>query len=323
MAAVATSYGTYTAKGIREDLSDMISNISPEDTPVLSMAGRESVSNTLFEWQTDALESPNTANAVVEGDDVTQFPVQNPTVRVGNRTQISRKLIAINGTLEAVDKAGRKSEMAYQTAKKSAELKRDQEAIINQNIGADAGGVTTARLTATLGAWLKTNVDKASDGTNPTYTSGVPSTARTDGTQRAYTETLLKNAVQLAWASGADVGKFVHLLGPVNKVKASAFSGVATKTIQQTAAKAATIIGAADVYVSDFGTFEIRANRFQRERDGWFLDGRFLKICYLRPYKITPLAKTGDAEKRMLLAEWGVKMKNEAAHAAVFDLTTT
>jgi hypothetical protein len=328
MAAITTAYDTYGVKGIREDLTNDIYNISPEDTPVLSMAGRESVRNTLHEWQTDTLEAAVTTNKVVEGDDIstTVFPAVAATARVGNYTQISRKLIAINDTLEAVDKAGRASEKAYQLAKRSAELKRDMEYTINSMQAGNAGGPTTARATACLGAWLKSNTyfdATTTPGVDPTYTAGVPDTARTDGTQVAYTETILKYVVAAGWSSGADVSRWVHLLGPVNKAKASAFSGVATATYNQNTPKPFAIIGSADIYVSEFGTFTIKANRFQRERDGWFLDPRYLKVGYLRPFKMVPLAKTGDAEKMMLLAEWTLVVSNEAAHGASYDLTTT
>ena len=159
MAIVANTYTRYTAKGLRESLSDVISDISPSETPILSGAGKSTAKQTLFEWQTDALASADTTNAQIDGDDIDTFPEITPTVRVGNYTQISRKLLVISGTLEAVDKAGRKSELAYQIARRGKEIKRDQEAIILSNQGGDAGGTATARQTATLGAWLKTNVD--------------------------------------------------------------------------------------------------------------------------------------------------------------------
>lgn len=319
MTIVTNQFQTFDAKGIREDLSNIISNISPEDTPVYSMAGKGKVSNTLFEWQTDSLAAAG-ANAQLEGDDITTFPSTSATSRVGNYTQISRKLLILSGTLEAVDKAGRRSELSYQLAKRGAELKRDIEATILSNVAGSAGSSSTARTTATLGAWVKTNVSKDAGGTNPTYTSGVPNLARTDGTVRTFTETILQSVISLLWASGGQT-KYLFV-GPVNKVRVSAFAGVATKTFNRDAEKPTAIVAAADVYVSDFGKLSVMADRFQRERDAWFLDPEYISVPVLRPFQTIELAKTGDAEKRMLLVEWGLKVLNEAALGLAADLDT-
>jgi Family of unknown function (DUF5309) len=283
---------------------------------------------TFFEWQTDTLASPDTANAQLDGDDVNPFDVTTPTTRVGNYVQISRKTVIISGTLEAVDKAGRKSELAYQLAKRAAELKRDQESILLTNQGASAGSVSGARKTGSLAAWIKTNsfstdngyVFGVVDGNAPVYTN-IPTDARTDGTQTPLTEARVKTGMLAAYTQG---GKPEMLMvGPYNKTVTSGFQGVATKTFYQSAVEETAIIGAADVYVSDFGTISLVPNRFQRERDGWLIDPEFAAVIFLRPYMTEPLAKTGDAEKRMLLAEWGLKVHNEKAHAGIFDLTTS
>lgn len=298
----------------------MIHRISPEDTPFMSNAGRGKAQQTFFEWQTDELSSPNTSNTVVEGDDVSSFDAVTPTVRLGNYTQISRKTLVLSETEEVVNKAGRKSEEAYQKAKKSAELKRDMEAMLLANNGAVAGDDSTPRETGSLLAFVKTNVDKAGDGANPSYTN-IPTGSRTDGTQRAFTEPLLKNVVAGTWAEG---GKpTTVMVGAFNKQVASGFSGIATKNINQTAAKAATIIGAADIYVSDFGVLQIVPNRFQRARDAHVLDFDLVEVMYLRPFKWTPLAKTGDSRKHMLVVEYGLKVKQEKGLGLVADLTTS
>lgn len=319
MTIITNQFQTFDAKGIREDLSNVISNISPEDTPVYSMAGKVKVSNTLFEWQTDSLAAA-AANAQLEGDDITTFPSTTATSRVGNYTQISRKLMILSGTLEAVDKAGRRSELSYQMAKRGAEIKRDIEATILSNVAGSAGSASAARTTATLGAWVKTNVSKDAGGTNPTYTSGVPNLARTDGTVRTFDETILKSVISLLWASGG-TPKYLFV-GPVNKVRTSAFAGIATQTFNRDAEKPTAIIAAADVYVSDFGKLSVIADRFQRERDAWFLDPEYIEVANLRPFQTIELAKTGDAEKRMLLVEWGLKVLNEAALGLAADLDT-
>ncbi len=321
MAILTNTVQTYDRKGLRESLSNMIYNISPTEVPFMSNAGRGSAKATLEEWQTDALAAVDTANRAIEGDDITTFPSASATTRVGNYLQISRKLVIVSDTVEEVDKAGRKSEEALQLAKRAKELKRDMEAICLDNQAGSAGSSSTGRQIATLGAWVKTNVDKDAGGTNPTYTTGVPNAARTDGTVRTFTETILKAVMQSCFNNGANPDTL--MVGPFNKGIVSAFTGIATKTIQQTAVKASAIIGAADFYVSDFGTLAVVANRFQRERDAWFLDFSYVSVAFLRKFRTTKLAKTGDAEKRMIVAEWTLKVHNEAALGLAADLETS
>lgn len=321
MTAITNTYQTFTAIGQREDLENTIYDITPTDTPFMSNGGRGNMSGTVHEWQTDVLASPDTGNAHIEGDDITSFPATAVTVRLGNYAQISRKLVLVAGTLDAVNKAGRSSEMAYQLAKRSAELKRDMEAISLENIGGSAGAAGTARQMATMGAWIKTNVSKEAGGTNPTWTSGVPGTARTAGSTRALSETLFKAAIQAMWDTGADL-KFA-MAGPANKQNLSQMNGIATNNFFQSADEQASIIGAADVYVSDFGVLSIVANRFQRDVDVWLVDPAFYSFIFLRSFRSEKLAKTGDADKRMLLVEWSLKVSNELAFGLVTDLNTT
>ena len=192
------TYKTYTAIGQREDLSDVIYNISPTDTPIMSTIGKTNATAVYHEWQTDSLAAATTANAAVEGDDATDATM-SPTVRVGNYTQIVQKTIKISGTLEAVDKAGRRSEKAYQLAKASAEIKRDMETIITANQGRTAGDSSTARKLGALLSWIKTNTSAGTSGADPT-TIGV--STRTDGTTRSFTETILKDVIQKVYTSG-------------------------------------------------------------------------------------------------------------------------
>ena len=320
MAIVTNTFTTFDAKGIREDLSNIITNIAPEETPYMSNIGRESISNSLFEFQSDTLAAA-AANKQIEGDDVASFDAVTATVRLQNYAQISRKTIILSATEEVVNKAGRRSELAYQIAKRSAELKRDQEFTMLNGAVAAAGSTSTARGTASLGAWVKTNVDKQTDGTNPSYTT-LPSSARTDGAVRTFTETILKNVIQQVWAAGGTPK--ILMTGPVNKQRVSGFSGIASSRFNINGGeKPATLIGAVDVYVSDFGNVSVIANRFQRERDAWVLDPEYAKMVVLRPYQQIELAKTGDAEKRMLLVEWGHKVLAENAHGLAADLVTS
>jgi len=326
MSQTANTFDTYNAKGIRESLSNVIYNISPEETPFMSNIGRENVKNTYFEWQTDSLAAASTTNAQVEGDDVSSYDSTAATTRIGNYTQVSHKTVLISGTLESVDKAGRRSELAYQLAKRSAELKRDMESIMLCNQKADGGssGVSTAlRKTGSLLAFIKSNTDKGTGGADPVYTTS-PNATRTDATDanlRTFTESILKSVIQKVWASGGNPK--LLMVGPVNKQRVSGFAGIAGIRREVTGNRQATIIGAADVYVSDFGAVSVVPNRFQRERDAFVLDPEYASVAFLRPFNTIDLAKTGDAEKRMIVVEYGLKVNNEAAHGIAADLTTT
>jgi hypothetical protein len=326
MSQTANTFDTFNAKGIRESLSNVIYNISPEETPFMSNIGRENVKNTFFEWQTDSLAAASTTNAQIEGDDVGTYDSTAATVRVGNYTQVSRKTLILSGTLESVDKAGRRSELAYQLAKRSAELKRDMESIMLTNQKADGGsaGTSTAlRKTGSLLAFLKTNTDKGTTGADPSYTT-QPNATRTDATAanlRTFSETILKSVIQKVWTAGGTPK--ILMVGPVNKQRVSGFQGIAEIRREVTGNKPGVIIGAADVYVSDFGAVSVVPNRFQRERDAFVLDPEYAAVAFLRPFQTVELAKTGDAEKRMIVVEWGLKVNTEAAHGLAADLTTT
>lgn len=327
MAQPANLFDRYGGtKAVREDLSNIIYNISPEDTPFMSSVGKENVNNTYFEWQTDALAAASSSNAQIEGDDAT-LDARAATSRVGNYTQISRKVVGVSQTVEAVDKAGMKSYLAYEMAKASAELKRDMETILLNNQAAVVGNSSTARKTAGLPAWLRTNTSKGGSGADPTLsatTDGYPNAARTDGTQRNITETIFNDAVQQVWTQGGDPK--IALMGPVNKRKASAFAGIATNRISQNNGNgvgAFAIVAAADIYLSDFGKVAFVPSRFQREREVFVIDPEYASVGYLRNFQTTDLAKSGDSTKKMIIAEYGLKVKTEKSHAIIADLNIT
>lgn len=318
MAKFAGTYNTYTTIGIKEDVSDTIYNISPKLTPFMSNCGKGDAAQSLFEWQIDALAAVDLNNARLEGDNKTSVDTSTPTTRVGNYCQISDKTAAVSGTNEATAKYGRGSDLAYNMAKKSSELKRDVESILLSNQAAAAGADDVSpRKTASILAFIKTNDDFGAGGASPVWTN-IPTAQRTDGTLRTWTETILKAVMLLCYNSGAEPDTI--MLGAALKQTTSTFAGVATKTIQQTAVKAAAVIGAVDFYVSDFGTLAIVPNRFMRVRDALFLDFNFIDVAYLRPFFTKPLSDTGDAEKRLLLGEYGLQVKNEAALGLAADL---
>lgn len=312
------TYQTYTAIGQREDLSDVIYNISPTETPFMSSVGKSKATAVYHEWQTDSLAAVNVSNAAVEGATASDATM-SPTSRVGNRTQISQKTVKISGTLEAVNKAGRKSEKAYQLAKASSEIKRDMEAILLSNQVAASGNSTTARTLGGLQTWLNSNY---SGGTNGTAGSGG-TTARVTGTDRAFTATQLNTVMQSAYTNGGS--PTMLLVTPAQKVVASTFTGIATRYRDVPANQQAQIINAADVYVSDFGIIQIVPDRFIPNSDSddtaFLLDTEMAAVAYLRPFQTVELAQTGDAELTQLLVEYTLEVKNEAAHGIISDLT--
>ena len=314
MAQPTNTFDTYDSVGEREDLSDVIYSISPTDTPFISSAAKTRATAVLHEWQTDSLAAAVTNNAVIEGDEATH-DASTATTRLSNSTQIMDKTVVITGTQEAVDKAGRASELAYQIAKRAKELKRDMEATVTGNIAEVTGGSGTARKMGTLGSWVISNDDFASDGASGT---GLGNTARTDGTQRAFTEAQLKSVIKSVWNAGGDPSMI--MVGPFNKQKLSGFTGNSTRF---DAGADATLYTSVDVYASDFGQLQVVPNRFSRDRDAWVLDMNYWGIAFLRDFTMHELAKTGDTEKRQLLVEATLESRNEGASGLVADLTTS
>lgn len=313
------TYQTYTAVGQREDLTDVIYNISPTETPFMSSIGKTTATARLHEWQTDSLASVNTSNAAIEGATASDATL-SPTVRVGNRCQISQKTIKISGTLESVNKAGRRSEKAYQLAKASAEIKRDMEAILLSNqVAADGNGSSTARVLGGLQTWLNSNYNGGTDGT----AGNLGTTARVTGTDRAFTSTLLNTVMQSCYTNGGS--PTMLLVTPAQKVVASTFTGIATRYRDVPANQQAQVIAAADVYVSDFGIIQIVPDRFIPNADNddcaFLLDTEMASVAYLRPFQTNELAKTGDSEMTQLLVEYTLQVNNQAAHGIIADLT--
>lgn len=313
MAVPSNTMQTYTGTINREDLSDMVYMISPTETPLLSGAGRSKAANTLHEWTTDVLAAAAN-NAQIEGDDtLTAAGVVNPGTRVQNRTQISRKVVRLSGTQQAVNSAGNLYTMGKQMAKASAELKRDMEVALCQNTTAVVGAAGTARQTRGLEGWVATNNSLGASGVAPNPTSN---TAPTDGTQRAFTEALLKSVLNLCWTAGGNPDTI--MVGGTQKQLFSSFNGGGTQMGNLDDKK---LISAIDVYVSDFGTLKIVPNRFQRARTAFVLEMEKWKVAYLRPFQTEDLAKTGDSDAKHIVVEYALEAANEAASGAVRDLT--
>jgi hypothetical protein len=318
MALPTNTFATFEAIGNREDLSDVIYRIDPTDTPFMNGVEREKASAVNHEWQTQALASADNTNAQLEGDDANTTAV-TATVRLGDVCQISTKVARVTGSQRAVDHAGRDDELAYQEMLKGLELKRDMETILcgtNQN--KNTGNDTTARKTASVLSWIKTNTSKGATGSDPATADGAGT--RTDGTQRAFTEANLKTVLQNIWTSGGKPD--VIMVGAFNKQVFSTFTGRATQ-IEPTKPKK--IIASVDAYESDFGVLKITPNRFQRSRDALVLWMEMWAIAYLNGRRMIsiPLAKTGDSDRRMMLSEYTLVARNEKGSGGVFDLTTS
>ena len=312
MAVSATN--SYTGKGIAESFEDIIFDISPEDTPLLSMAKRMSAGQTYHQWQTDALAAAAT-NASVEGDDAS-FATLAATTVLGNYTQISRKTVQISNTYDVVRKYGRKSEVAYQLMKAGKEMKRDMEYAIVRNQASSAGGAATARTSAGIESWITNRViaTGSTSGTTPGFSNGTVA-APTDGTKVTFIEADLKSALQLAWTDGGEPSTI--LMSATNKARFSGFAGIATKYNNVQGTTQATITGAADVYVSDFGNHTVKLDRFMRDEAVLCIDPGYVGLASLRPLSKEELAKTGDSTKWLLTAEYALVVQNPDAHAKV------
>lgn len=333
MAQFTNTFDAYDVKGAREDLADDIFRVTPSDTPFVSSIQRTVAKAVYHEWQTDSLASVDTANAQIEGD---EFAFTDPaaTVRVGNRCQILRKTYLISNTLEAVDKAGRESEIAYQRIKKGLELRRDIEAMcIGKNASSVTGDNTTARVSGSLSSWLSTNdigtpgaatANRGTGGAAGGFSSGNTVLA-TDGTVRTFAQGMLDAVIGDMWENSGNVQDAVVHAGATQKKSLTGFDGIAGTVFHE--AKDRTIMATADVYASQFGDIKIVPNRYIRktssvDREVYIVRPSYAALAVLRPIQEVRPAITGDAEKRVLITECTLEVRNEAAHGVVADLTT-
>ena len=325
LTGTTTTVGVGTAGGLREDLSDVIFDLFPEDTWCLTHFDKEEANATYTEWLAQELASP-AANFQPEGNDGTFASLTAPT-RYGTFMQISNKAFLVSDTLEAVNKAGRKSEVARGAIVKMRELKRDMEYTICQNQIATAN-VTTGRATAGIECWLgdatssaivASNLVRATTAATAStapVTSGYAGTAVVDGTTTgAFNSAVLNLALEGAWQEGGDAR--VILCTAKQKALLDAFTSVATRFVDVSKGAQASITGAANVYVSDFGVHQVILNRYGRDSVVLCLDPSYWAIRFLRkPFK-RELAKTGDARKYEVITEWGLVARNWKANSKV------
>jgi Family of unknown function (DUF5309) len=311
---IANTFNTYNANDLREDLTDVIWNVSPTETPFCTSIAKAKATQPLHQWQTDVLAAANTANACVQGDDITSFDAVTATVRLTNNTQISRKDLIISNTQEASIKAGMKSEVAYQVQKKGRELRRDIESILLLNQAAVASASGTAPTTAGVPSWLVTNINMGAGGAAP---NGLGTNTRTTGTDRTFTESLLKNVLELVFTNAGDQPDMM-LVPPTLKQTTSTFPGNATRYMD---AAGKEIIAGVDVYESDFGSLKIIPDRFADSATALVINSDLWALAWLRPIQLITLATTGDASKRLIIGEYALEARNEKGNGAVYDVT--
>lgn len=312
------TFTTFDQTNIREDLINLIYNVDPYKTPILNMAKRVEATQTNHEWDTDALASQNLANAAIQGANASGSTLI-ATTRLGNYTQISQDTVVISGTSQAVIAAGGSNKMGYQVNKTAKALKRDMEGIITYNQAKLVGNSSTASLLGGLPAYLITNVEynSTNGGANPSDGTGAQ-TRTYASSSTAITEATVKAMLQLVYTNSGDCPEY-GFVSPANKQNISGFSGPGTRFVE---VEDKTLMTAVDVYSSDFGDIKIIPDIFlANHRDTFWINPAYLRCAYLRPFQVTPLAKTGDADQKQLLAEYTLEVGNEKAHGAIFDTT--
>lgn len=317
-------------ENVVDDVHDVITNIAPTETPFHMRAKREDASSDLHEFLSDTLRAAVSSNQHIDGDDFSADD-RNAPARLGNYCEIAREDVAVTRRANKVKKYGRKDELGYEIAKAGRELKRDCETSALANKAAVAGNDSTASVAAGLPAWMRTNTDRGGSGADPTLSSttyGYPNAAATDGTDRALSEATLQSVIRQAWEAGGNPDTI--MVGPQVKTRMSNYlfgSSARVATPYQDHGRdpksAVTMVAAADIYITDFGRMEVVPNRFQREDDVFILDFEHLAIAYLDGFKTYEIAKSGDSEKRMLLADWTVVCRSEAAQGIVADIDET
>mgnify|MGYP003150337540 CR=1 FL=1 len=329
MAVPTNTRETYGAIGIREDLSNIIYNISPMDTPFVNGCGRGSCDNTLFEWQTDELKTA-ASNLQIEGNDYSSTAATEPR-RLSNYTQISATQVQTSGTAEAVDFAGRKSSQAYQLAKRAKEMKRDMEYMLLQGTAKAAGSSGSARNTAAYSTWIGTNststspVIAASTGAglanagSSTYPDGTTS-ATTGGADTAITLAMINTCVARIWDLGGSPDTILCKSDVKQTISSSSVGGSVVADLYKdvgSSDKPATAVNAVDVLVTDFGTFKVVPDRFLPDGNCDIVDFDLWSVDYLRPFRTETLAKSGDSVKQLLIAEYGLRAKNGSGSGQV------
>jgi len=315
MATLTTANQT----GEREQLADIIYKIDSDETPIFSLAKKETVNGTLVQWSVQELASAG-QNSLSEGADAS-YATPTATTILNNHTQISGKDFAISGTLESVDKAGRAKESAYQSVLKGLELRRDIEKIVGDLNVAKSG--SEPRKSATLVTWM-TNGD-ATPSDISFGTGDGSDVADLTGTEASLTLAKIDNAVTQAWNDGGKPR--VLVCDATNKANISDLSqagtNLVTNQVNTTASTAPAFVGSVSVYLTDYGTLDLTPSRFMSDDKLFIIDPDHIKIGTLngRNFSKTQLAQTGDAIKEQIICEWVLMPTAPKAHSAVIGLS--
>tara|TARA_Y100001938_G_C8094730_1_gene437314 strand:+ start:1524 stop:2465 length:942 start_codon:yes stop_codon:yes gene_type:complete len=311
MAKVTNAFDTYSATADREALSNVIYNISPSATPFMSSIGKNNVKNVVFDWQTESLPTASGAGQL-EGFELSRS-ASTATTRVSNVCQISSRDATVTGSQESSDPAGKNSEMAHQLSIMSKALKRDMEVALCQKGAKTTGNASTARVTGGFESWMTSNVSRGTGGSGSG--GGAAPTDASNANKRDLTEALLKGVLQSCFSNGGEPS--IAICGPVNKQVISGFTG---RSQARQFVDVNTVEASVSIYSSDFGELKIVPSNLSRERSLLLVDPEYAKVSFLRDFNVQDIAKVGDAETKMVLAEYGLEMSNEAAHGIVADL---
>lgn len=336
MTIATNAFSTYAQVGIKENVSNIITNITPDETPAFSTFKKFSVKNRLYEWQTDSLETPADNNKQ-EGDVVT-VQTSVATTMLNNRTQISYKSLSVTDTAQAVSTYGRTNEYDYQVMKKGRELKTDVEIGLLKNAAKAVGGTGgTNRISAGIPTWI-TNLAR---GTAPTGDGSDTVDTGTALVTTALTYEMCATAMTMAFQDGGNPS--IMMLPP--KLKRS-FSGLAFSSTPSTAdvrynlssSKPAVAVGTVEKWLSDFGTVDVVVNRQMARATGsgvggasgsenmlnyaaLFIDPSKVRIGILQDTEVIPLAKRGLADEAFIRNEWTLEVSAPSAHAAIYNVT--
>lgn len=314
MAQLANSFATFNSSRVREQLMDRIWNVSVSETPTLALIGKQNVEGPFVEWLTDSFRA-GASNKVEQGN--TSTPTARTNVsRYSNRTQISEDVMSITGTQEAVEKAGGKSEVALQETKAMVEVKKDIEFGVLQNTTAIAAASGTAPQSRGFLGFIATNTSMGSGGANP---APLSNTAPTDGTTRAFTETLLKDVLKLMFDNGSPDMDSIYALIP--SAQRTTFDGFLAGQTRFDKAEDKSLTATLEVYIGPFGRVKAVNARHMRSREVFLLNREYAKLGVLRRMSAKPLGVRGDAEERLINCEWTLIVNNEKAHGAIRDLT--
>lgn len=305
----STFFKTYDQVGIKEDISDVITNISPTKTPFQSLIKTERVNNRLFQWQEDSLAAV-ASNAQQEGFTASDSAMA-ATVMRSNYTQIMAKTVNVSATADTVSTYGRAKETAYQLAKKADELKRELEFHLvgkAQNASAGADGSAARTFANAFGTDVNSN-------------AVIDSSVTVDAGTAALTETHILTAGQKMFEAGSE-GKYL-MIKPADSLLVAAFPQASGRYRTFDGGKEKTVVNVVDLYVSPFGEYKVVLNRFQKATEALIVDPSMWSLAVLRPWTRELLAKTGDNDRHLIVGEFSLKHKNYKGTGRITGLTGT